>query len=222
MNCNINFDFLYYDGSSFTKKDIPGYFVDVFHNWRKVSLIQSKEFLESFEGISFTIPVSHETTFYTVVDYILNTLEIDKRDFYMCVSPLFAEIRGELVNISNYGLKICEFMELYSYPETLQLYFLFSHSQGEIERRKGISYCMHSNEQGHNSPHVHVRAGNKYNASIDIISLEIIAGSLPKRYQREILSYIRDNQDKLIDYWNKNTNGLHVNIDYSLLHSKKS
>ena len=50
---------------------------------------------------------------------------------------------------------------------------------------------MQSREYGkHNRPHVHVNAGDRYSAAIDILTGEILAGEIPGKYMKQIKNII--------------------------------
>ena len=102
-------------------------------------------------------------------------------------------------------------------PEQLHLLFVFSIFQGEIWREGQIKYYMQSHESdSHNNPHVHVNIGHKYEASIDIINGNILAGKVPQKYYGKIIKKIKDNKDFLILCWNELTDGLKIDINYGL------
>ncbi len=68
----------------------------------------------------------------------------------------------------------------------------------EISRFLGIIIRMFYNE--HNPPHFHAYY-NDYQAEIDIYTLEIIAGELPKRIRNLVLEWAIDHKDELMEDW---------------------
>jgi hypothetical protein len=57
---------------------------------------------------------------------------------------------------------------------------------------------MYYNE--HNPPHFHAKYG-EFKAEIDINSLQIIAGELPKRAKSLILEWADEHRDELVQDW---------------------
>jgi len=68
----------------------------------------------------------------------------------------------------------------------------------EISRFLGIIIRMFYNE--HNPPHFHA-IYNEFEAEIDINTLEIIAGDLPKRVRNLVIEWAIDHRDELMEDW---------------------
>ena len=68
----------------------------------------------------------------------------------------------------------------------------------EISRFLGIIIRMFYNE--HNPPHFHAYY-NEYHAEISIATLEILAGSLPKRVQNLVVEWAIEHRQELIVDW---------------------
>lgn len=69
----------------------------------------------------------------------------------------------------------------------------------EISRFYGIIIAMYYNE--HNPPHFHVKYG-EYMAEIDIKTLQILVGELPKRAKNLVLEWADEHREELILDWN--------------------
>ena len=69
----------------------------------------------------------------------------------------------------------------------------------EISRFFGIIIGMFYNE--HNPPHFHARYGEFY-AEIEIHTLRIIQGNLPRRAKALVLEWAEDHRDELMENWN--------------------
>ena len=81
--------------------------------------------------------------------------------------------------------------------------------RGRIGFENSISFVIHSNEQGHNKPHLHA----KYNSSevvIEIPTGEIITGNLPKDKNKLASKWVIDNSDYLKSKWNELSNGIKI------------
>ena len=69
----------------------------------------------------------------------------------------------------------------------------------EISRFYGIIIMLYINE--HHPPHFHVKYA-EYLAEIEIQTLEIIAGSLPKRAYSLVLEWAVEHREELMHNWN--------------------
>ncbi len=68
----------------------------------------------------------------------------------------------------------------------------------EISRFYGIIIAMYYNE--HNPPHFHVKYGD-YKAEVDIRTLQILVGELPKRAKSLVLEWADEHREELIQDW---------------------
>lgn len=68
----------------------------------------------------------------------------------------------------------------------------------EISRFYGIVIAVFFDE--HNPPHFHARYGAD-KAAIDIRSLEVLEGKLPRRGLRMVLEWAEEHQDELMANW---------------------
>jgi hypothetical protein len=69
----------------------------------------------------------------------------------------------------------------------------------EISRFLGIVITMYFDD--HNPPHFHVRY-NEYRASVEIQSLNIIAGMLPAKVRGLVEEWAEIHKDELLTMWN--------------------
>jgi len=69
----------------------------------------------------------------------------------------------------------------------------------EISRFFGIIIGMFFNE--HNPPHFHARYGDSQ-AEIDIQTLRIIEGDLPRRAKAMVIEWASEHRDELMENWN--------------------
>jgi len=68
----------------------------------------------------------------------------------------------------------------------------------EISRFYGIIIAMYYNE--HNPPHFHAKYG-EFVAEIDIRTLQILSGELPKRAKTLVLEWADEHRDELMLDW---------------------
>lgn len=66
----------------------------------------------------------------------------------------------------------------------------------EIDRISGIRVCVFSRD--HLPPHFHAFYG-EYEALIDIREGVVIAGGLPRKKLRDVLEYLAENHDDLLE-----------------------
>ena len=69
----------------------------------------------------------------------------------------------------------------------------------EISRFFGIIIGMFFNE--HNPPHFHARYG-EFQAEIEIQTLHIIEGDLPRRAKALVLEWAEEHREELMENWN--------------------
>ncbi len=65
----------------------------------------------------------------------------------------------------------------------------------------GIKIVLYFND--HNPPHFHAMYA-EYEALIEINSLSVFRGELPKKKEQEVLKWAEKNQKLLVEIWNAN------------------
>jgi len=68
----------------------------------------------------------------------------------------------------------------------------------EVSRFYGIIIALYYNE--HNPPHFHAKYG-EFTAEIDIRTLQILKGELPKRAKTLVLEWADEHRDELMHDW---------------------
>lgn len=68
----------------------------------------------------------------------------------------------------------------------------------EISRFYGIIIAMYYNE--HNPPHFHAKYG-EFKAEIEIRTLQILKGEIPKRAKTLVLEWADEHREELIQDW---------------------
>ena len=152
---------------------------------------------------------------------IINILERDSElelqigDLCRSCPCIYIKSHEDFIEIENMDIMVETLLRKFQIEGNLQLYFVFSALQGDIWREGQIHYYMQSREYGkHNRAHVHVNAGDRYSAAIDILTGEILAGEIPGKYMKQIKNKVEENREFLIDCWNNMTDGINVDIDY--------
>ena len=74
-----------------------------------------------------------------------------------------------------------------------------SYVMPEVSRFYGIIIMLYINE--HNPPHFHVKYA-EHLAEIDIQTLKIIAGNLPKRAYMLVVEWAVEHREELMENWN--------------------
>ena len=69
----------------------------------------------------------------------------------------------------------------------------------EISRFFGIIIGMFFND--HSPPHFHARYG-EFHAEVDIQTLRILQGDLPKRAKAMVLEWAEEHREELLENWN--------------------
>ena len=199
-----------------TEYNIPGYFPDIFVNHLHVERDKISKYFISKSELCFSIEISDETDLESVQNLILQDYGIDLEWGTMNCSVLYLLIDGEMIFIGNLSIKLNDVLAYYGHQDVLNIFWVFSKYQGVVFKEGNIQYSMHSNESNHNEPHVHVSVDGKQCASVNIRDGSIICGSIPAGKKKEVIDTIKNHTKMFIDYWNKRTNGIYVDIDYSL------
>ena len=71
----------------------------------------------------------------------------------------------------------------------------------EICRFYGMIIKMYFRKKEHNPPHIHILYG-EYLGVIDIETLEVAEGDLPKRAEKMAIEWVEKYQKELLDIWN--------------------
>jgi Domain of unknown function (DUF4160) len=72
-----------------------------------------------------------------------------------------------------------------------------------ISAFRGIVIWMYHDEPHHRGrPHFHATHGDN-EASIDIESLELIAGGLPRRVRKQVIEWAREHRGELNENWSR-------------------
>lgn len=76
----------------------------------------------------------------------------------------------------------------------------------EISYFFGISITMNQKEADHRRPHIHARYAG-IDASFDIMTGDVLAGSLPPRQTKQVKEWIALHRDELFVEWDKDVRG---------------
>ena len=97
----------------------------------------------------------------------------------------------------------------------VKVQLLVSSDAGTVFEDSGIRYYMNSKEAGsHNKPHVHVNVRNEEEASFSILDgTQLAGGKIKPKDKKEIQNMIAEKRYELLEYWNKHTDGLSVDLN---------
>ncbi len=69
-------------------------------------------------------------------------------------------------------------------------------------KRKNMKFKIYQ-EKGHHLPHIHIDYGNKNHvASYSIQTTKRLDGNLPKKYDKDVSSWLECNKEKVLEIWN--------------------
>ena len=85
------------------------------------------------------------------------------------------------------------------------------HYRRNVGFENAIEYVIHSNEQGHNEPHIHVKHQNK-EVVINLKTFEVIEGNIKSHQLKTAKLWVQNNQPTLQKYWNELTNGVKIPV----------
>lgn len=71
-----------------------------------------------------------------------------------------------------------------------------------LVKRKNMKIKIYQ-EKGHHLPHIHIDYGRQQHAASYAIETGVrIEGSLPKKYDSDVSSWLERNRDKVLEIWN--------------------
>lgn len=215
----VVFDILFSDGKKLSKEIIPLYLAFLFSDCPDETGAEAEDHAVDINQIykichiEFEMEIGPATTFRDVLERIFDASGIKKSVFFKITSPLYCGVDEGLVHILNYDYPVSEFIRFNDEVYSLSACLIFSKYQGEIYREDNISYSIHSNEQGHNIPHVHVKVlGKDDTASVSILDGKILAGKLRQDACKKAVRLIERKREMFIDGWRSCTNGLDIDI----------
>lgn len=101
-----------------------------------------------------------------------------------------------------------------------ELYFAFMewetileviHIRGRVALDNSIEYVIHSNEQGHNKPHLHAKYRDR-EVVIEIETGSVLEGRLSGCRAQEASRWVLTHKDLLTQKWNELTNGIKIPV----------
>ena len=130
-----------------------------------------------------------------------------------------------LYHIDNIELKLLSINNMHKDGELLELFLIIPGNAGELFRNvpsnyndAGVRYQLNSHEgDRHHKPHVHLDYKHMAFAVVDILTGDILeqsGGRFPGKRLGAAVRRIRDNEPDLIDAWNRQTDGLTINLNY--------
>lgn len=85
------------------------------------------------------------------------------------------------------------------------------HYRGRVGFENCITYVIHTNEQGHNKPHLHAQYQDK-EIVLEIPTGAVLAGNLPGKKAKAASEWVIANGDLLSQKWNTLTNGIKIPV----------
>ena len=130
-----------------------------------------------------------------------------------------------LYHIDNIKLKLSSIENMYIDGESLEIFLIIPGNAGELFRNvpsnyddAGVRYQLNSHEgDRHRKPHVHLNYKHVASAVVDILTGDILeqsGGRFPGKRLKAAVQRVRDNKSDLIDAWNRQTDGLTINLNY--------
>lgn len=95
--------------------------------------------------------------------------------------------------------------------------YYVSEDAGDVYAESNLRFHMHSNEQGHNLPHVHVVDRNTFNeCTICILDGKLLQGKFKKKDLKKAQQIIKEKEQFFINCWNAKTDGIKIDINHQL------
>ena len=95
------------------------------------------------------------------------------------------------------------------YPEMREWIYVFGYvfRRGLVGAKKGIRFYIHTAEDGHNKPHLHVSYQGK-EIVLEIPTGKIITGKLNHKQQKIASEWVKENAEYLKGKWNELVDGV--------------
>ena len=88
---------------------------------------------------------------------------------------------------------------------------------GDLWRGDGIRIYIPSREKcKHKEPHIHAEFQHDQNVSLSIKNGEMLAGTMKPKKLKIVREILDKNRESFLEFWNYNTDGINVDIDYYL------
>ena len=89
--------------------------------------------------------------------------------------------------------------------------FTVTHYRGKIAFENSISYIIHSNEQGHNKPHLHAKY-QEQEIVLETPTGKVLAGNLPPSKSRKATQWVIEHTKYIEEKWNELSNGIKIPV----------
>ena len=169
----------------------------------------------------FQFEYSENTLMRDVVEVIRQDLDLSEE--LLSVVPVYFGFmnNGTRYYIDDYDAGFAFLLEKYLLDHdsnTVTAHILMSCNAGVVDEDGELRYKMKSKEWGkHFEPHVHVvDTGHNFEASISLLSGEILEGNMPKKLANMAKKRIMSKRVKFLEWWNTKTDGLKVDINKEL------
>ena len=100
---------------------------------------------------------------------------------------------------------------IYDHPEMKEWIHVFGYvfQRGLVGVKKGIKFCIHTAEDGHNKPHLHASYQDK-EVALEIPTGKIITGKLNHKQQKIASEWVKENAEYLKAKWNELVDGVYL------------
>lgn len=223
QNIRIKFSFLIDDGECYHTDD-PGIGMEDFYY---LMALDSDDYNETCESLlthyqenkilSFTVQCTEATTICDIQKVISDKIGfVWSRFLEMPLHTAFF-CDGHFVHVRSPEVTLSTIRKWYNIENELRIFFVLCDQAGTIWHDDGLRYFMHSREAGrHNTPHIHIDYKNEKEVSLSLLDGRILDGTIPNKALKIAQKRVADNQQFLLECWNKCTDGLHVDINHFL------
>ena len=136
--------------------------------------------------------------------------------FFATVDPIVECNRG-IVHVRDRSLLLGGVLSLLDVSDTVELLFLFPADAGQVFRNEdaGYDYRFHSHERcHHNEPHLHVTFKHEESGTFMLRDGSMRDGNMREGRQSFVRKKIMKNQSYLMSEWNRQTDGLEIDLNY--------
>lgn len=217
----ICFEMLVDDGEQYYRTNDPGIAICDYVHMRGLDGVdddsfweEQKQHYQNHMAFDFHLDAGPDSSITEIANKIAEMIGFDEQRFAEGPIKIYLLEDGEFVEVVAPAVRISTLSKYYNIREDLHIFFMLSNQAGDIWNEDGLRYYMNSRESGrHHLPHVHVDYKHEASATVSLYDGEMIESDLPGKVMKRVKRKVLDNQEYLLECWNKMTDGLRVDLN---------
>lgn len=217
----VYFEMIVDDGTQYYKSNNPGVAICDYVYMRGLEGEDDASFWEDqikhyqeHMAFDFCLDAGPDMSITDVANVIGEKIGFDQQRFTESPFRIYLLADGEFAEIVTPAIRMSTISKYYDIREELHIFFMLSNQAGDVWVEDGLRYYMNSRESGrHNLPHVHVDYKHETSAVVSLYDGKMIKGDIPRKVMKAVERKVLENQEYLMECWNKMTDGLPVDLN---------